>query len=439
VEQAGRATERKTGTKTATHTELARLYLVKHQDTMYSRGRYHRYDNGVWEPIHDLVLSREIWRHLMAQEVRGIRPSRSIKGSVLDCVQGEVYTPEDQLDANENLINMTNGVYDLQEQTLHPHSPTHYMTTQLPFGYDPNAQCITWQMYLLSTFVKPRTTEPDPELIEFVQEAMGYSLTTSVQHHVYFLCFGEGANGKGILFHVLEQLAGNACVPLNVDILKHEQYQLADLAGKRIALCSETSSTKNLVEDAYIKTLVAGDTMNVRQIRKEPFVLKPQCKLWQAANKLPDVADTSVGYWRRVKVVPFNREFAPNERILDMKDRLDRELPGIFNWCMTGLRRLHDRGRFVDPGQVKAATAQYRTESNPVELFIADECYTGDKMKVQSSRIYEEYKSWCLNNTYKPLSSRKFKHEMERLGYFHKPESACNMYLGVELRTPLGI
>jgi len=424
-----------------THTQLGWDYLMSHQDTMYSRGQFYRYHEGVWEPIHDLLIARELWRLLKTKEVSkdghpGIRPTRDMKNSVWDYVRGEQFVPEDSLDANENLVNLKNGIYNLETQELMPHDPHQYLTTQLPFAYDAQAQAITWQMYLMSTLVKPRSVDFDQELAEFVQEAVGYSLTTSVCHHVTFWCYGEGANGKGVLFHVLEQLGGTACMSLNVGLFKRELYQLADLAGKRIALCSEAGATQNLVEDAYIKMLVSGDTMNVRQIRKDPFLLKPMVKLWWAMNELPPVADTSEGFWRRVMVIPFNRQFATNERILDLKERLDAELPGIFNWAMQGLKRLRDRGRFVLPAQVTKSTQEYRQDANPVALFIADECYTGKGLSGQSSALYSTYKDWCFDNNYKPHSSRNFKHEMERLGYHYKPEPAYRTFTGVTLKDP---
>src|SRR5690606_7857354 len=124
---------------------------------------------------------------------------------------------------------------------------------------------------------------------------------------------------------------------------------------KRIALCSEASSTHNLVDDATIKALIAGDTMQVRQIRQEPFELHPTAKLWWAMNELPAVADTSEGFWRRMRVVPFNRSFTEDERILDLKEKLDQELPGIFNWAIAGLRRLHNAGQFCHPQQVQVS------------------------------------------------------------------------------------
>ena len=361
-----------------------------------------------------------------------------MKNSVRDAVISELYVGAEYLDANDALINLKNGIYNLETQELLPHDPAQYLTTQLPFAYEPDATAPTWELYYKTTFVKPRSKEFDPELAEFVQEAMGYSLTTSIRYQCAFWCYGEGANGKSILFHVLKQLGGDACTPLNIGLLKREPYQLATLAGKRIALCSEASATNNLVDDAHVKALISGDLLSARQIYGKNFILGSKAKLWWAFNEKPPTADTSEGFWRRIRIVPFNRQFAPNERIADLDKLLDQELPGIFNWAMTGLRRLHDRGRFILPSQVVDATEQYRHEANPVALFVEECCFINAPVDQQAlaSTLYGAYNDWCRENNYKPHSSKNFSHELERLGHWRVRRAGGTFYgLGLKLAT----
>lgn len=425
----------KTKTHKATIVEIGRKYYARTRDKlMFSRGVWWLWSGKVWEPCHDLEQSSEFWNLLEEYQVsENLRPSLSIKRGVEDYVKSKVFMREEALDSQNHLINLQNGVYNLLDGNLYPHNPDYRFTTILPFDYDPAAQTNIWTMYALSTFVKPRSREHDPDLLDFVQEAIGYSLTTSVAHHVTFWCYGEGANGKGVLFHVLEQLGGTAVMPLNIGLLKREQYQLAMLAGKRIALCSEASATDNLVEDAIVKALVGGDTISVRQIRQEPFSLYPTAKLWWAMNELPVVADTSEGFWRRVRVIPFNRTFGDKEKILDLKEKLDLELSGIFNWAMAGLRRLHSRGKFVEPNQVQVATAKYREESNPIKLFVDDTCVVRADLQVQSKVIYNAYSEWCQDNGFRRQSIKNFKGEMERLEFYAKRLNTGTHYTGLDL------
>lgn len=411
----------KTGTKLATHTQIADMYYKRHMsDLMYTRGAWHQYNNGVWNEMHDLALENEIWMLLREFEANGaIRPTAAIHSSVSKCLRARLFINSEYVDAHETLINLQNGVYSLDDNNLYPHAAKYYFTTQLPFAYDLAAQAPTWDYYLFSTFVKPNTKKTDIELVEFIQEAMGYSLTSDVSHHVMFWCYGGGSNGKGVLFYVLEQLAGESFFPLNIGLLRRNPYQLAELAGKHLVACSESSATDNLVDDAQIKALVGGDTMTARSPHQRPFKLYPRAKLWWSMNKLPAVADSSVGFWRRVRVVPFNRRFQGKERQLDLKDRLDTELSGIFNWAMKGLRELRKRGRFVTPKQVEDVTKQYKHESNPVGLFVEDGCKKETKPLRQSqvTSVYQAYKDWCVENGYKYTASRRFRNEMALLGY----------------------
>ena len=425
-------------TASATESTMGAQYLREHTDTIYTRGSFHRYAGGVWEPVHDSVVRRELWGLLERYEDVGqCRPTANLLAGVQHYVQDHLYIKESDVDARGNLINLLNGSFDLELQALLTHNPSHYLTTQLPFAYDPTATCPTWEYWLASslTLPPPFHKKPDPDLAMFLQEAIGYSLTDDISYHVSFWLHGSGANGKGVLFHVLEDLAGTSATPFNVNLLKRDRYQLADLAGKRIALCSEANSWDNVVEDGDVKALVAGDKMNVRQIREKPFTLEPKVKLWWSMNRLPAVADTSGGFWRRVMVIPFNRSFERHERILNLSEQLHDELPGIFNWAMAGLQRLRNNGGFSIPQQVADQTAEYQHESNIVQLFVEDECVTGAGHDVMSSVIYNSYTGWCRVNGYKAYSSRSFKREMEALGYFCKRRSSGMWYQNVDLQV----
>lgn len=419
---------------TVTYAEIGRDYIRRNPDTIFSRGQWLRYEAGVWATIHDLTIAREIWE-LLERYADDIDPSINGVNNVESFVRSQVYISEDQLDNDAQLINLKTGTYSLELQTLLTHDRNRYLTTQLPFGYDPLIQAPYWRQYLETTFVD-KSGKPDPELIALVQEAIGYSLTTDIRYHVTFWCYGEGANGKGVLFYILEQLAGSSAIPFNVDLLHREQYQLADLAGKRIALCPE-ADTNSMVEDAIIKALVAGDSLQVRQIRREPFTLRPTVKLWWSMNKLPTVTDTSTGLWRRIKMLPFYADFEGRDRknrIDDLKERLKDELPGIFNWAMEGLARLTSNEAFTPSKLADELTASYREEANTIATFIGETCETDPTYNVGSDTIYKRYREWCTDNGYKPYNVRNFKVEMERLKYFWRRTNAIRVFDGVRLK-----
>jgi len=428
--------------KVVPHGEISRTYLTEYtRTTIFCRGDYYRYKKGVWKKRNPHLIRREIKR--LVFDARGDNYRSSDLKSIEDLVKTELFKNDDLLDQNDTLINMKNGIYDIETGILLKHYELSYFTTQLPFDYDENAKIDLWERYLATTFfTDPRDPEnfgvgkTDKRLIQFVQEAVGYSLTSDNSFHIMFWLIGSGRNGKGVLFYILRQLGGDSVVPFDVNILGREDYHVANLAGKNIALCSESNAVNNLVEDAKVKQIVAGDLIQARQIRKEPFEMIPQCKLWWSMNKFPSVADTSEGFWRRIMIIPFNVIFQEDNIDRELKEKLTQELPAIFNWAMEGLQNLKDRDKFVVPNQVSNLVLKYRMESNTVQMFVEENCTKSPREKEQASPIYQEYRDWCLYNGYKPPSNKNFKERMEELGFWNRRGKKGNYYHGLKLEKP---
>lgn len=420
--------------KRITDTKICRKFVEKREiDLLFARSQWHEYANGVWMPRPDPVIEVNVWDLLEEYEKHhSIKPTLTKHKTVVSYAKSHLFHEEDTLDAFPSLINLKNGVFDLNKCQLVQHSSAFLLTSQLPFEYDENASCPWWTHYIKTTFINPHTKKTDESLVRLVQEAVAYSMTTDISHQVMFWCVGEGENGKGVLFHILNHLGGDSAIPLNLSNLSRERYQLATLPGKRIALCPEASSTSRLLEDATIKSLVSGDPIQVRQIHRSPFTLYPQAKLWWAMNRLPVVADTSHGMWRRIIMLPFNQIFDEKSRIKDLKEKLDQELSGIFNWCLEGHKRLQAEGHFSYCQQAEEMKGNFQYESNVIKLFVDDCCDKGD-YKESASALYKLYSAWSKQNGYKPMSNRNFKQEMEAQKYFHKRESAGYYYYGLKI------
>lgn len=452
-------TTKKTTVRQANHIEIGDEYLKQHRkDTMYSRGQWHRYDNGVWSPLEEFYIDKEIWAVIKDFERvrRCNNPTDSAKKSIASYVRVHVSVPEKEIDAWPTLINLQNGIYNLAQDKLLPHAPQWYLTTQLPFEYDPTTPpppCPLWDQYLNTTFVYKKTTTVDPQTVAFAQEAIGYSLTTDTKYQVGFWCQGEGENGKGVLWHVLFALSGQAATTFNLDLLKRDPYQTARLAGKRVVLCSEVNVRSNssaFSENGILKALIAGDVMYARQIRERGFDLIPVAKLWLSMNRQPDISDTSHGFWRRVKSILFNHIFTAKEVIPDLKEKLTTPdaLSHIFHWSLIGLQRLERNRQFTWVKQSEEATAEYKKESNPVALWIEDECTTFKEAvankqplgkpadwEYTSGGAYADFKLWLLNNggqAYRKLSDRQFKKEMDALGFSYGRNSQGRYYQGLK-------
>lgn len=418
-----------TQTDSKTQAMMAKSYFVKHMlDTLYTRGQWHRWDGKVWSVIHEMRIEKEIKPFLRSGY------TYSVLKQVKSLLQSDLFAPDNTMDSNHDMVNLDNGIYHLAKNRLYPHDPSHHITTILPFAYDTKAACPTWQQYLRSTFVRDDGAH-DAEMAALVQEALGYSLTTSVIHHIMFWCYGDGNNGKGTLFYVIKQLLGSSRMELNVNSMHQNHYQLALLAGKRAATSAEVDGADKLAENATIKQIVAGDPVTVRMIQERPFEMQPTVKLWWSMNTLPPIDETTEGVWRRIRIIPFTRKFREDEKILDLKDRLDKEIPGIFNWALEGLRRTIATNSVCIPQRAQAVKDKYQRESNIVQVFVEDMCKRGVGYSVGRPEFYREFKKWSIENTYKLKSSTLVGQELQRLGIFSRKTNGIYVYDGLTLKN----
>src|SRR5205823_4024963 len=91
--------------------------------------------------------------------------------AMIDLARDAVPILPDALDADPWLLNLANGTLDLHIGQLRPHDRADLITKLAPVTYDAGAEAPTWLAFL------DRILAGDRELIDFLQRAIGYSLT----------------------------------------------------------------------------------------------------------------------------------------------------------------------------------------------------------------------------------------------------------------------
>ena len=139
-------------------------------------------------------------------------------------------------------------------------------------------------------------------------------------------------------------------------------------------------------------------------------------------------------------LIPFNMSFVDNPQKFNqrkqnpyIKQKLLSEAPGILAWLVKGFMEYHNLG-LNPPESVKAITDKYREDEDVLGQFINECCSISKGLKQQARPFYNAYKTWCEQNSYKPLGSRKFGERM--VEKFDRIDEQCRFYLGVELNTP---
>lgn len=391
-------------------------------------GGWYQYEGGVWRLYP--MLERSIWEKLKELKNYGIRPTASKVASVEKYLQPYLMVDDSEIDSEHRYINLENGLFNVETGKLEDHRKDIYMTSQLPFAYDEDADCPNFRKFLNDAFVKPDGTV-DFDLQMLIIEAMGYSLTSNTDFRVSFWLVGESGTGKSVLINTLQDLAGNSHVTIDLDQLTQNPYQLADIAGKRVVTFTEPKANSVLADNHY-KRLVSQDAIMARQIFGKPFRFVPICKVWGAMNDLPRVIDRSDAIFNRVYIIPMNHTVPQDKRDSRLQEKLRAEMAGIFNYALIGLKRLKKAKQFTRCEQVENAREEYKAENDTERAFVDEWCKTGSELKIQAQMLYRAYAAWCRQNGAMAKSSTKVARDWQRLG-FKKFKHGVYFYTGIDL------
>ncbi len=296
-------------------------------------------------------------------------------------------------DTNPWLFAVKNGVIDLRTGKLQSGRPEDLLTLHSDIEYDPDAQCPRWLQFLDEVFCE------DLELINYVWRLAGYSLTGITKEQVYFICHGSGANGKGRFLSAMRYVLGDYSydAPFSTFELTNRASipnDLAALERRRFVTSSETNEGTRLNE-ARIKSVSGEDPCTARYLHREFFTFMPVCKVWLAVNHKPRVQDDSYGFWRRVRLIPFERQFKGADEDKNLGKKLQAEASGILNWVVTGCLEWQKRGLDPAPAAVTSATEAYQAESDPLRQFLEDCCVVKPDAMAKAGDLYKAYVKWA--------------------------------------------
>jgi putative DNA primase/helicase len=137
-----------------------------------------------------------------------------------------------------------------------------------------------------------------------------------------------------------------------------------------------------------------------------------------AANNMLSTRDIDGGFLRRICFVNFpitfvNEPKRKNERLRDpgLQKKLLKELPGILNWALQGLKALNEQGNFTGTTDQERLIRELEMINDPIAAFVDDVLVPyPDRYKAMQNRdnIYNDYKKWCNESNSVPMSSRWF-------------------------------
>jgi len=161
--------------------------------------------------------------------------------------------------------------------------------------------------------------------------------------------------------------------------------------------------------------------LNVERKGKDPFDFTNYSKLIFSANEMPRINDYSDGLGRRLQIVPFKAKFTPDDEDYDpfITDKLlsDESMQYILNVALVALKRLLNNKKFTQSKAVEKEMEKYQEENNPIISFVHNEDIYLERSVV--GNIYMQYKLYCSDNGFNPVSNISFSKQIKHLFGFN--------------------
>ncbi len=363
-------------------------------DEMYA------YDRGIYRPVGENVVMDRV-----VAEVADC--TEHFAGQVCFHIRSRTHHERDDFNPDIDVVPVLNGLYRISTGTLEPFDESRIYTYQLPVNYVAGADCPR-----IKKFIGEIVRSKDGTLL---QEMVGYCLLRNYQFQKAFMLTGAGANGKGVLLHLLTRFLGPENVSaISLQDIANDRFTVVELRGKLANIHSDLSS-KAVGDLGLFKMATGEDTIDgaVKFLQRKVRFLNI-AKMIFSANRVPEIKEDSDAVYRRWLVVDFPNTFYGPRRDVNLLSKLldPGELSGFLNWAVEGLKRLLAKGDFSHSPGTDEVRQQYQRMASPLRAFV-DDCILVDPGSwISKEDLFARFMEYCdahgLPKPSKTLIGREF-------------------------------
>jgi len=356
---------------------------------------------------------------------------------VIGHIKRRTYVDRSKFDSNIDVLNLRNGLLDIQSKELQPHTPEYLSIVQMPTEYKPDAECPK-----ILEFFKELLR---PEEVDVMFRLIGYCLHKNCEYEKAAMLYGTGANGKGVVIRLIEELLGqDNCSHRSLQHLDTNRFAVADVCGKLVNTFADLKSVK-LSETGNFKMLVSGDSISGEHKFENSFKFRNFAKLIFSANEIPESEDKSDAFYRRWLIFHFDKKFVGGKEDTKLLEKLTTpdELSGLLNKALTGLKQLVDDGGFHDK-DIEDIRRDYEEHTNDVNTFLYRECLVdiaNREYSALATDVYAAYVTFCVKRGSRPKEMSVFGKKLADQGIYnmrHQDHGDRDRYYdGIRLLTDM--
>ena len=400
------------------------------------RKSWYYYDGARW--VHDIggiqaslaakMLADELYRYAGTFEEKAVKNryletafkwfKKSVRDTIIDDARSDAAMSFSEFDTMKDYLNVKNGVYDLKKGCLLPHSPEYYFTKLAPVDYDDDVRNERFNNFIYEIM------NGDSEMCLYLQKALGSALVGTNELECLFILFGATTrNGKSTLVETVISALGDYAASVNPESIAVKSTNsnapnedIARLNGIRFAAVNEPPASM-VFNASKVKTLTGNDTVTARFLHENSFQFRPQFTIFINTNYLPSVNDMTLFKSGRLRVIPFERHFAPEEQDSTLKAYFQsgEAQKAVLNWLIDGYR-LYSLQGMNPPDKVKNALSEYEATSDKIAQFVEECMEKADGAVTPTAQIYSVYKEWCEENGTHPRAKNKLSENLKLYG-----------------------
>ncbi|MDQ0154130.1 phage/plasmid primase, P4 family [Robertmurraya andreesenii] len=359
------------------------------------------YEDGCYRLYADEMLKGIIKSYITAfdENILQMRDVNEVFGQITTDL---AFTTNEELNADEDIINFQNGILRVSNMTLMPHSPDIKSTIQIPcnwLGVPKPTPVFNKFMHTLTNGDKA----VENLLLEFIGVCLSNVKGWRMKKSLFMV--GKGDTGKSQLKSLTESLLGKGNY-IGIDLKEIEsRFGTGNIYNKRLAGSSDMSFM-SIYELKTFKKCTGGDSLFAEFKGQNGFEFTYNGLLWFCMNRLPKFGgDDGEWVYNRIMQVDCNNVIPRDKQDKQLLDKLYAERDGIVYKAILALKQVIANGySFSEPQCVTNARVAYMKENNTVISFfkecmeerplgkIRDSCTTG--------KVYDVYKAWCLDNNH---------------------------------------
>lgn len=353
--------------------------------------------------------------------VKATKPSANNVRNCKYMLQSLLWDSIDNFDNDPGALNCANGVVNLKTGVLTPHDQGQRFTYCLSVDFKYDADSTSWERWLLET------TGGKQEIVDYMQMALGYSITGNRNEKVIFYLYGRANSGKGVFTETLLELLGN---PLSAEVDfsmftvrrdgDSQNFDMADLKPTRFVAASETNKYQAL-NPRRVKVSTGGNKIRCAHKHGKFFEYFPQFTIWLTANESVNADADDEALWERVCVIHFPGHYVGDKEDKSLKSRMLKKeaLEGVLAWCVAGAAAWYGSlpSGLKRPPSLVTETKKHRDENDEVNQFLGENYTDVSGKYVSYPALYAQYELWCQANGVTPKKKKSLTLSLKRKGY----------------------